>query len=111
MSTAVSAGPRVLHAIPGRFRAHLPGGSPWPHRHMERRLRQVPGVRKAEANPLTRNVLVHFDPRVTDHAAVLAALSETGLPFNGRSHLEGEPPPAASEGETASPPLPPVLVE
>ena len=66
--------PRLLHALPGRMRVHLAG---WPregHCAVEARLRQVPGVHGVQANPLTGNVLIHFDPTATDEQTLLAVV-------------------------------------
>ncbi len=73
MSAAVAAEPTLLHALPGRVRVHVPDltdAAPW---RLEGRLRRLPGVRGAQANPLTGNVLVRFDPALTDKERVLAA--------------------------------------
>jgi hypothetical protein len=75
--------PRIQHSIPGRVRIHLPH---WPGQGgdaLEQRLRRCPGVRSARANPLTGTVLVHFDPRTTDQAAVLRGLSSAEAELTG----------------------------
>ncbi|HET8629043.1 MAG TPA: hypothetical protein VFL91_16600, partial [Thermomicrobiales bacterium] len=66
--------PRVLRALPGRVRVHLPEWSGQGEHALEARLRQIPGVRSAQANPLTRNVLIGFDPAATDQQRVLDAV-------------------------------------
>ncbi len=74
MSAAVAEEPRVLHALPGRVRVRLParaGDEPW---RLEGALRRLPGVRGAQANPLTGNVLVRFDPALIDAEGILAAV-------------------------------------
>jgi len=76
MSTAVPEEPQVIHALAGRVRVHLPAWSGGERRQLEARLRRVPGVRRAEANPVTRNVLVVFDPARTNSETVLAALRQ-----------------------------------
>jgi hypothetical protein len=63
----------VVHALPGRVRVHLPGWSGQRPQLLEDRLRRVRGVRTVQANPLTGNVLIHFDPRATDFSALMAA--------------------------------------
>ena len=63
-----------MHALPGRMRVHLAG---WPregHCAVEARLRQVRGVHSVQANPLTGNVLIHFDPTATDERTLLAVV-------------------------------------
>jgi copper chaperone CopZ len=77
----------LLSCLPGRLRVHLPH---WPDGQaglIEARLRQVPGVQEAKANPLTGNVLVHFDSRSVGAAVVLAALRPWSEP---KSDSEGE---------------------
>ncbi len=74
MSLAIGEGSRLIHAIPGRMRAHLPGWTGSGQRKLETQLRQVQGVRTVQANPLTRNLVIHFDPATTDAATVLAAI-------------------------------------
>jgi hypothetical protein len=72
-------------------RIHLPGWDGNLNR-VEARLLQVSGVEAAEANPLTGNVLIRFDPRVIDLPHLLAALPRRSEP---------EPPPAGRD--TGSP--------
>ena len=84
METAIANGPRILHRIPGRVRVSLPGWSGVGAGEIEQRLRQVRGVQRAQANPLTRNVLILFDPRLTDAAALVEVLHTNGFPVNGR---------------------------
>lgn len=66
-------GARVVHAIPGRMRVHLPGWSGQRRRGIEVRLCGIRGVFSAQANPLTGNVLVRYAPAVTDSEAILRA--------------------------------------
>ena len=74
MSQAATRKPRIVHALPGRVRLHLPGGlgEAWPQ--IETRVRQVAGVHSVEANPRTENVLIHFDPTATTERTLLALL-------------------------------------
>jgi hypothetical protein len=66
--------PVVLHAaLPGRLRFHLPGWAPSQQETLERRLSMVPGVRQASATPATGNVLLLYDPAVTDPDRLLQA--------------------------------------
>jgi calcium-translocating P-type ATPase len=81
----MSVKPRILSSIPGRIRIHLPE---WPGnggRRLERRVRILPGVKRVEANSLTGNILIGFDPHATNESTLLAALSNAdrdtaGLP-------------------------------
>src|SRR5205085_5233834 len=73
VSTAIKE-PRLVHSLPGRMRVHLEG---WPregHCAVEARLCQVRGVHSVRANPLTGNVLIHFDPTATDEQTLLAVV-------------------------------------
>lgn len=54
--------PHIVSTMPGRIRVHLPHWSGDGPRRLEQRVRTVPGVRRAEANPLTGNILIGFDP-------------------------------------------------
>lgn len=65
---------RVVSATRGRLRAHLPGWSEVGRAEIERQLLELPGVHKVDANPLTRNVLVLYEPSELDQDTVLAAL-------------------------------------
>jgi cation-transporting ATPase I len=97
MTTATAAEPRLVHALPGRVRVHLPD---WPAggvAALDQQLRRLAGVRGVEANPLTGNVLVRFDPKATNPTALLATLGACGTGFQ----------PVLAEG----PPLPPVVDE
>lgn len=59
--------PVVLHAaLAGRLRLYLPGWLPGERVVLERRLGMIPGVREATATPDTGNVLMLYDPKVTD---------------------------------------------
>ncbi len=93
--------PRVLSSIPGRIRVHLPHWSGKGQRFLEQRVRELPGVRRVEANSLTSNILIGFDPRTTNEDSLLAALSNAhedtaGLP-------EDKPlPPVIDEGGSGS---------
>ncbi len=102
MSAVVAEEPRLLHSLPGRMRVHVPAWSGQP-RGIETRLRQLPGVKSAQANPLTGNILIGFDPAVTDQQALLAALRA----------LEPEAPaePAEAPAQRRAPERPHVLHE
>ncbi len=74
--------PRVLSQTPSRVRIHLPGVPP---ERSEADLGRVSGVASVQGNALTSNVLIHFDPRATSVAAILARAEA----------LTAEVPPAA----------------
>lgn len=96
MNAASAAAPRVLHALPGRLRLHLPGWDGSRPEWIEERLRAVGGVQEVRANPLTRNVLVRFDAAVTDA---------------GRLEAEVEAVPQASGGATRPAHVPPPITD
>jgi cation-transporting ATPase I len=95
MTAPTPAPPRLVHAVPGRVRIHV---AAWPAggaAEIDKAVRRLAGVSGVKANSLTQNVLIRFDPKVTDAAALLMALGTIG--------------PTATEA-TASP-LPPVVDE
>ena len=68
--------PRLLSLTAGRTRVHLPGWAAREQDQLEARLRQVRGVEAVQANPLTGNVLIRFDPRVTGEQGILAEINQ-----------------------------------
>lgn len=84
---------QVLHSLPGRLRLHLPGWSGSDACAVEARFRDIPGVRRAEVSPLTRNVLVLYDPDLTHPERFLAG---AGTPA-ARAPAEPAPPPRAAD--------------
>jgi calcium-translocating P-type ATPase len=90
----MAAKPRVLHAVPGRLRVHLPGWLGGGRLQIERHLHRLTGVQRVEANPITGNVLIGFDLKATDQNTLLAAL--------GRAEEQ-------SAGLPEDKPLPPVI--
>lgn len=91
MSTAITEEAPVLHSIPGRLRVHLPAWSGQGKRQLETRLRLAPGVRSVQANTLTGNILVQYDPAVTNEQAILQEVQ--ALDLNTIDATEPEPPP------------------
>jgi magnesium-transporting ATPase (P-type) len=73
-------GLEVVHSSRARLRVHLQGWSGREAPRIESSLRACPGVRSVEANPWTGNVLLVFDPEVTNERALLDALQ--ALPLN-----------------------------
>lgn len=67
---------QTLSLIPGRVRLHLPGWKGDGAERIGNRLRRINGVENVQANPLTGNVLVHFDHRTADKDTFLAKLRE-----------------------------------
>src|SRR5256885_14868054 len=85
MSVAVAEEPRVLHEVLGRVRLHVPAWSGAPAPALDSRLRRIQGVRSAQANPLTGNVLVRFDPAVTTVETILEAVRALGSSPRGEA--------------------------
>jgi cation-transporting ATPase I len=92
MSVAATQEPRLVHAIPGRVRIHLPGWSGQGQRALERQLRALPPVRSVQANGLTGNVLVIFDP-ATDERTIVAAARRIAADITAASEAAGAPAP------------------
>jgi cation-transporting ATPase I len=98
MSLATAEQPRIVHALPGRVRVHLPGWEGRSQRALEAALRRMRGVSDVRSSPLTRNVLIRFDPEATDDESILLALRE--LEWGGEDEeVEEEPeaPPTQRE--------------
>lgn len=94
---AVAEEPRIVHAIPGRVRVHLPDWDGRGQRGLEAQLRGLRGVLGARANPLTRNVLVRFDPAETDEQSILGT-ARTAAPDEAEDvEREPEAPPVQRE--------------
>jgi uncharacterized membrane protein YbaN (DUF454 family) len=66
--------PSVVHSSYGRLRVHLPHWSGMGDEQIATAVRRLPGVIDVEANPLTGNVLIRFEPRQTGVAALFEAL-------------------------------------
>ena len=77
MDRDVPGEPLVLHTLPGRLRVHVPGWSAPDGPRLEGRLLRLRGVTHAQANPLTGNVLVLYDPGATHADALLRVLRAT----------------------------------
>ncbi len=72
--TAAFQEPSVVHSGSGRLRVHLPHWSGARAGDVAAEVARLPGVTAAEANPLTGNVLILFDPGQTSAPTLLAAL-------------------------------------
>src|SRR5260370_24442409 len=97
MNVAVAEEPRVLHSVPGRVRVHLPGWSGQGKRNIETRLREIEGVSSTQANPVTGNILIQFDPSVTNEQTIFKALSVLDLDTINAPREHASPPPAVRE--------------
>jgi uncharacterized membrane protein YbaN (DUF454 family) len=72
---ATAPEPQVVHSGFGRLRVHLPD----PGGLFTARFRLYPGVTSAQANDLTGNILILFNPRQTTAQALLAELRLAGV--------------------------------
>jgi cation-transporting P-type ATPase I len=98
MSTvAILEQPRVVHSLVGRVRVHLPAWDTGAEGWVAHKLRSLPGIGKVNANRLTRNVLVQFDPSITDQEAILNNLANIGTPPADAQHQAWEIPPVQLE--------------
>jgi hypothetical protein len=70
---------KIVHAIPGRVRLKVAGlkANPPLGLTIQKRLRDVSGIKRVETNPVTGSVLVLFDPEAVMAPASLLTLSET----------------------------------
>jgi hypothetical protein len=106
MGASVSETEIYCHTVPGRLRVKLPGlkGSPRQAERAAATVRQLPGVVETAANPTTGSLLVLFDPRQTDPAAIVSLLRERGEISPGTAVSFG-PNSRASGGSTGAHPL------
>jgi hypothetical protein len=67
-----------VHALEGRLRIKIPKvkGSAGRAQEVEQHLRQFTGVEDASANPITGNVLILYDPRLTEQGQIFSSLKE-----------------------------------
>lgn len=110
LSIVEGAAPRVVHSLPGRVRLHLATWNGERASELEERLRRCRGVLSAEATPLTRNVLVRFDPRQTtlESVRITAGRLASGSAPSGSARRRGQPIRVATSeaAVAASPPGP-----
>lgn len=95
MIATAYAAPRVVHAIPGRIRIHVPawvGGAASRLDRVRREVGRLGGVHRVSLSALTGNLLLHFDPGATAPVRLLDAI---GRLLAGPT-APPAPPPAAS---------------
>lgn len=97
MSAIVAEEPLIVHTAPGRLRVHVPGWSGQGERLLETQLRQVQGVRRVQANPLTGNVLLLFDAQTINEAALFHIIQNLDLTKLAEQPSKPEMPHAARE--------------
>ena len=96
-TSAVLGASQIVHSLVGRVRIHLPAWDTGAEGWVAHQLRSLPGINKVEANQLTRNVLVQFDPSITDQEAILNHLANMGAPPADAQHQVWEIPPVQLE--------------
>src|SRR5262245_28000139 len=89
--------PSVVHSSFGRLRVHLPHWSGARVEDLVDALRRLPGVTHVEANPLTGNALLLFEPRQTSAQALLDALPALRLEPASLMSDRDNPPAQAEE--------------
>lgn len=93
--------PRVLHSTPGRLRVRLARENGPQSGTLEDQLCRLPGVTQARLNPVTGNVLIHFNPQRISQDTILATL--TVLESGGAdSTLESLPLASRIEDDTVT---------
>ena len=102
MSLAGVEEPRIVHALPGRVRVHVPGWEGNGRRGIEARLRRVRGVSDVRSSPLTGNVLVRFDREETDDESILEVVRSLELDESEQAEREPEAPPVQRERRGAA---------
>jgi len=92
--------PRILHALPGRLRVHLPQ---WDREGnaLEAAVARTPGVRRAHASATTGNLLIEYDAAAVDEAGILALARS--LQRGGAATRPGGRPDDVSPAVRASP--------
>jgi hypothetical protein len=80
-------GPQVIHDTPGRLRLAVPhfAGSRARALACEQAVRGIPGVRRAQASPLTASLLVIYTPS----SQTRAAIQECCAAWSGKASLDG----------------------
>jgi len=97
MSIAAAREPRVIHALPGRVRIHIPEWTGGGQQEIEAQLRQIPGIYRVRGNPLTSNMLMIFDPTLTDEQTILQTISRLNIQQMNEQPQPAPPPPALRE--------------
>lgn len=97
MSLAVVEEPCIRHTLPGRVRVYVPGWAGKGKRTVETGLRQIEGVRRVQANPLTSTVLVEYDATLTDVQIILREVRALDLEKINALDKDPPPPPVQTE--------------
>jgi len=102
---------RVTHAIPGRIRLKIGAlrANPALARRLEDRLAGAPGVRRAETNPGTGSLLLHYDEATEEWRDQAQALAQHLAPLSPRldTHVMKQALTRADEPSNGAPLLEP----
>ncbi len=102
-ASATDPAPRLVRALPGRLRVHLPRWDGEAAYEIERTLTALNGVNSVTARCSTQNVLIEFDEARIDEGAVLAAVARSGsAAARGPGAAPATPDSAAAADEQAS---------
>jgi calcium-translocating P-type ATPase len=77
---ALDAPPRLVHAVAGRVRVHLPGWGGERADQLTLALRRLPGVVEARVSGVSGNALLRYDPVSVTADALLAEIARLELP-------------------------------
>ncbi|HEY7329001.1 MAG TPA: hypothetical protein VH592_15265 [Gemmataceae bacterium] len=88
----------VLSHVPGRIRLHVPWGMAEGRGFIQNRIHRIDGVQRVQVNPLTGNVLVHFDHRFMNQKVLLAKMTAI------LEELSNEKSPGLDSRSTITPP-------
>ena len=97
MSAGIAEEALIVHTTPGRLRVHMPGWSGQGERLLEAQLRKVQGVRSAQANPLTGNILLQFDAKTINEPTLLQTIQGLDLAKLAEQPSRPDVPHAARE--------------
>jgi hypothetical protein len=70
---------RIVHLVPGRLRAKIPGLAPDTAATLERRIAELPGVHAVRATARTESLVVTFDPTMLDQSTIARQLHSRRL--------------------------------
>jgi len=89
MWATVIVGLRIVHLTAGHLRLSVEALPPDHQQSLVRRARSLSGVRSATHTSLTGNMLVRFDPAITDAACLMDALCALPSPAPCQASREG----------------------
>jgi cation-transporting P-type ATPase I len=112
--SSLVAGLKVVHSSWGRLRIHLPHWSGKGERQLATKLRRLRGVSQADANSITRNILLLYDPALASEESLLAevrSLTPSPDPKDAPHAKEAKEARTAHAHERHDRPLPSIIKE